>query len=98
MHQIYICGCLAFVVGQRVGIECAADLRPAFAGDLFDQARIGDVFEISMTLTALRMVAAVALSSTAATPTSATATSACISAEANESTTPRRQVSPLATR
>jgi hypothetical protein len=41
-------------------------------------------------------VAEVTLSSAAAIPTSATATSACIKAEANDSTTPRRQVSSLA--
>ena len=39
------------------------------------------------------MVAAVAPSSTAAMPTIATATSACSNADANESTTPRHQVS-----
>ena len=42
------------------------------------------------------MVAAVALSSTAAMPTNTTATSACSNADANDSTTPRRQVSSLA--
>ena len=43
------------------------------------------------------MVAAVAFSSTAAMPTTATATAACTIAEAKESTTPRHQVSRLAT-
>ena len=43
------------------------------------------------------MVGAVTFSSTAATPTIATATNACSSAEANDSTTPRFQVSSLAT-
>ena len=53
---------------------------------------------VSITFTALFIVAAVALSSAAAMPTSATATSACSSADANDRTTPRRQVSSLATR
>ena len=48
-------------------------------------------------LTARLIVAAVAFSSAAATPTIATATSACSSADANDSTTPRFQVSSLAT-
>jgi len=41
---------------------------------------------------------AVALSSQAQTPTMITATSDCISADANDSTMPRRAVSWLATR
>ena len=56
------------------------------------------VAEISMTSTARFIVAAVAFNSAAAMPTTATATSACSSAEANDSTTPRLQVSSLATR
>ncbi len=43
------------------------------------------------------MVVALALSNTAAIPTTNTATSACNSADANERTTPRVQVSSLAT-
>ena len=50
-----------------------------------------------MMLTARPMVAALALSSAAAIPTTATATSACNSAEANDRTTPRIQVSLFAT-
>ena len=50
-----------------------------------------------MKSTARFMVAAVAFRSAAATPTTTTATSACNSAEANESTTPRTQVSSFAT-
>ena len=51
-----------------------------------------------MMLTARLMVAAVAFNSAAATATSVTATSACRNADANDSTTPRFQVSSLATR
>ena len=43
------------------------------------------------------MVAAVAFRRTAAIPTNATATAACTIADAKESTTPRHQVSRLAT-
>ena len=50
-----------------------------------------------MRLTARLMVAAVAFRSAAAIPTTTTATSACYSAEANDSTTPRTQVSSFAT-
>ena len=51
-----------------------------------------------MTRSALHICPAVALSNTAAMPTTATATEACSSAEANDSTMPRRQVSSLAMR
>ena len=44
------------------------------------------------------MIFAVAPSSTAAMPTIATAVSDCITAEANDSAMPRRQVSSLASR
>jgi hypothetical protein len=50
-----------------------------------------------MALTARFMVAAVAFNSPAAMPTTTIATKACSSAEANDSTTPRVQVSSLAT-
>ena len=50
-----------------------------------------------MRSTARFMVAAVAFRRAAAMPTSTTATSACNSADANDSTTPRTQVSSFAT-
>ena len=52
---------------------------------------------ISIQRSVLHMVAMVALKIQAAMPTNATATKACSIAEANDSATPRRQVSWLAT-
>src|SRR6266481_3278351 len=43
--EVDVGGGVAFVVGQRVGIERAADLGASFARDLLDQARVGHVFQ-----------------------------------------------------